>query len=536
MADYAAGLDLGTTFAGAAVFRSGGSVALVRLEDDEMTSPSAVAPLEGSNGWLVGKSALVEPAKAAQLFKREVGSGTKLHLGPGSAFFAEELLTAQLNWALQRLTEKLGQPPASLTLTHPASWGPHRVANLGQVASSSGIDAVSLRNEPLAAATFFGSQQTVTTGEVVVIYDLGGGTTDISILRKEPEQFVEITNQGCDVGSADFDDQLLEMLEHNLPGNPDEEIYSLRTMATAAKIELSSKDETVVPVTIDGRRIHVPISAENFRNEIRLTAELGITFLQTALAKSGLRTEEISRIYLAGAGAKMPMISELVHSVTGLQPVSPPWPKMSVAAGAALSAAAAIDLFEIKPTSKKSRAEASTPSETQQRDRETSGSSYAAAERAARPSGGTVSSSAGARPGDGSTGPPPFRVSTSGRPHAHSVNTSGLSKGPPLLQPPGRPATAASPGATTASPSWFLDQAVSKRTHAAWAPNWRPSNRQWPSGRPRYGRYPQLERRLRSMGLMSRWAERPPQLIVAQLALALLCVLVAVLAFRYFSG
>lgn len=184
---YQVGIDLGTTFTAAAVHRDGRasifslgnqtsavpSVVLLRDDGTELTGDAAV------------RRALTEPERVAREFKRRLGDTTPIIVG-GAPYSAEQLMARLLSSTLAAIAEREGGAPDRIAVTHPANWGPYKIDLLQQAIRLAGLDPdmVDLLTEPEAAAIHYATNERVEPGQVVAVYDLGGGTFDAAILRK----------------------------------------------------------------------------------------------------------------------------------------------------------------------------------------------------------------------------------------------------------------------------------------------------------------------------------------------------------------
>ena len=147
-----------------------------------------------------------------------------------------------------------GGPPGRLALTHPANWGPHRLATLHDAVRESGVGPVTMVTEPAAAAVHFASTERADDGDVLLVYDLGGGTFDTAVLRRSATEFVLLGRpEGIDrLGGVDFDDGVFRHVLAGLGGaalDPDDPavvaaLARLRRECTAAKEALSADSET----------------------------------------------------------------------------------------------------------------------------------------------------------------------------------------------------------------------------------------------------------------------------------------------------
>jgi molecular chaperone DnaK len=263
---YGLGIDLGTTWTAACVWRNG------RAEPCTLGTTSAVVPsvvcLRADGEVLVGEAAarraLTEPARTAREFKRRLGDPTPLLLG-GTPFGAEALLARLLEWVLVQVTEREGAPPERVVLTHPAAYGDYKKALVVEAAHLAGLapDRVALLTEPQAAALAYAREERVEPGSVIAVYDLGGGTFDAAAVRKTPWGF-ELAGAPDGIerfGGIDIDQAVLAHVDEVLGGalraldpmHPERgaadaaTIARLRDEARAAKEALSADTDTVRP-------------------------------------------------------------------------------------------------------------------------------------------------------------------------------------------------------------------------------------------------------------------------------------------------
>ncbi len=132
---------------------------------------------------------MIEPDRVVREFKRRLGDHVPLLVG-GSPFSAELLTARLLQWVISTCTERLGEPPEAVVLTHPANWGPFKREIFGQVATLADVPHVSWIPEPVAAAAQYASRARVEVGDKLAIYDLGGGTFDVCVVEKTLAGFV----------------------------------------------------------------------------------------------------------------------------------------------------------------------------------------------------------------------------------------------------------------------------------------------------------------------------------------------------------
>ena len=181
---YGLGVDFGTTFTAAAVF-AGGRAETVGLGLRANAVPTVV--YVGGDGLLCGEPAEVvgasDPGRLIREFKRQIGDEVPYRVG-GVDLTMEMLVGAMLGVVVDRVSELRGGRPDSVTLTCPATWEGHRRDVLANAAIAAGIVGAGLLTEPEAAAIYYAAEERLVDGDVIGVFDFGGGTFDASVLRK----------------------------------------------------------------------------------------------------------------------------------------------------------------------------------------------------------------------------------------------------------------------------------------------------------------------------------------------------------------
>jgi molecular chaperone DnaK len=350
---YGVGIDLGTSFTSAAVHGHGGT-RMVPLSPD-VVIPSVVYATP--DGRLLTGAAAEHAARAggdasrlARGFKRRLGDPTPLVLG-GAAYSPAALMAAQLREVLTHVTRVEGEPPDSVALTCPAIWGPYRREHFAEVPRLANVPSSQLITEPEAAATHYSVERTLGDGEVVAVYDLGGGTFDTTILRMRAGGMEILgTPEGIEhLGGIDFDETMLAHVDDRLDGavsaldrNDPAQAAALaetRARCVRAKETLSTEPdvELTVPLPSGPRRLLVTRLELNemIRPSVRLTTD----GLRRTISSAGLRPEDLSAILLAGGSSRIPLVQQFVHEEFGKPVRAALHPKFTVALGAAASAA-----------------------------------------------------------------------------------------------------------------------------------------------------------------------------------------------------
>ena len=185
---YTLGVDVGTTYTAVAICRDG-RAEIAPLGNRGWSAPSVVY-LGPHRTVLVGEPAVrrsaTDPLRVVREFKRRVGDQVPLLVG-GAPVSADTLTGIVLRAAVQEVVALETGPPDHVVVTHPANWGPYKTECLWQAIRMAALDRlcpVSLMSEPEAAAAFYASTQRLDPGEVIAVYDLGGGTFDAAVLRR----------------------------------------------------------------------------------------------------------------------------------------------------------------------------------------------------------------------------------------------------------------------------------------------------------------------------------------------------------------
>ena len=347
------GIDLGTTFTAAAVHRDGRasifslgnqtsavpSVVLLRDDGTELTGDAAV------------RRALTEPERVAREFKRRLGDTTPIIVG-GAPYSAEQLMARLLSSTLAAIAEREGGAPDRIAVTHPANWGPYKIDLLQQAIRLAGLDPdmVDLLTEPEAAAIHYATNERVEPGQVVAVYDLGGGTFDAAILRKTADGFEIVGRpEGIErMGGIDFDAAVFAHVDRALDGqlqelDPEDPLVvsgvaRLRDDCINAKVALSSDTDATIPVLLPGIQTDVRITRSEFENAIRPSLADSIGAMDRALEAAGVQPTDVSKVLLVGGSSRIPLISQMVSSEIGRPVAVDADPKHSIALGAAVFA------------------------------------------------------------------------------------------------------------------------------------------------------------------------------------------------------
>ncbi|MEV6596419.1 PQQ-binding-like beta-propeller repeat protein [Actinoplanes sp. NPDC051346] len=345
---YGLGVDLGTTHTAAAVSVDG-RVEMIRLGSRRLEIPSLVF-LRDDGEVLIGEAAerrgSAEPARLAREFKRRVGDSVPLLVG-GSPFAAHTLMARLLRAVAQTAAGYQQGPPAVVTVTHPANWGPYKCELLGQAVRMAGIEDARLLSEPEAAAIQYAAGERMRPGEVIAIYDLGGGTFDAAVLRKTDTGFALLGRpEGIEqLGGIDFDEAVfgyvldaiggavgeLDLTDEGVTGA----LARLRRDCTEAKEGLSFDTAVTIPVALPQLHTRVRLNRSQLESMIAPALADTVEATRRALRSAGVAPGELRSILLVGGSSRIPLVTQALSTEFGCPVILDAQPEHAVALGAA---------------------------------------------------------------------------------------------------------------------------------------------------------------------------------------------------------
>jgi len=349
---YSLGIDVGTTFTAAALWRDG-RAETVQLGDRSNAVPSVLF-LRADGELLVGEAAnrraVTDPGRIAREFKRRIGDEVPLLLG-GQPVTPQALTGEMIRWVVARVTEREGGPPAHVTLTYPANWTDFRRDLIAQAATGVGLADVGLLTEPVAAAIYYAAQERLEPGDTVGVYDLGGGTFDATVLRRTGTGFELLGQPAGDehLGGIDFDQAVMDHLVEAL-GDQWERldltdpavlgaVAQVRAHAVEAKEALSTDVETGIPVILPGITREVRLTRAELEEMVRQPLLRSIATFNESMVAAGVEPRGLRAILLVGGSSRIPLVAELIASEVGVPVAVDAHPKFAVCLGAAIAAA-----------------------------------------------------------------------------------------------------------------------------------------------------------------------------------------------------
>lgn len=345
------GIDLGTTNSAVAVME-GGSPVIIPNSEGNRTTPSVVAFTKDGErlvGETAKRQAITNPDRTISSIKREMGSDYKTAEIDGKKYSPEEI-SAMILQKLKSDAEKyLNDTVTNAVITVPAYFTDAQRQATKDAGKIAGLTVDRIINEPTAASLAYGLDKEHDQSKIMV-YDLGGGTFDVSILEVGDGVFEVLSTRGNNkLGGDDFDNKLVDYLasefkkENGVDLTKDlTAMQRLKDAAEKAKKELSSTMTTNVNLpfitAVDGQPVHLDISISRAKFD-ELTKDLVDETrkpVEDALSDAGLKSSDIDKVLLVGGSTRIPAVQDLVKNLVGKEPQRDINPDESVALGAAI--------------------------------------------------------------------------------------------------------------------------------------------------------------------------------------------------------
>lgn len=344
------GIDLGTSTTEAAVLRDGKPEVMLNLEREKIT-PSVVG-MDDAGNLLVGASALARqilaPEKTVLEIKRKMGSRETVRLG-NTSFTPEEISAQILSYVRRFAGEYLGEEVCRAVISVPAYFDEIQRQATVEAGKKAGFSVERIINEPTAAAMSYGLSHLEEESHILV-YDLGGGTFDVTLLEMfDGVLEVKASSGDNQLGGKDFDQKLIEFLlerireKHGIDLQKDiHAMARLKTEAVRCKIALSSEESVSVLLPLIAEKDGKPLALEEevtrelFENLIGELLEQTHAPIDVVLNDAGISEQELDMILLVGGSTRIPLVRRDIQEYLGLEPVQAVDPDFAVAEGAAI--------------------------------------------------------------------------------------------------------------------------------------------------------------------------------------------------------
>ncbi|MDO5112495.1 MAG: molecular chaperone DnaK [Clostridia bacterium] len=344
------GIDLGTTNSCVAVLEGGEPVVIPNAEGAR-TTPSVVAFKDGERmvGQVAKRQAITNPDKTITSIKREMGSNYKKNI-EGKDYTPQEISAMILQKLKNDAEGYLGETITQAVITVPAYFSDSQRQATKDAGRIAGLDVLRIINEPTAAALAYGMDKE--TNQKILVYDLGGGTFDVSILEIGDGVFeVRATHGNNRLGGDDFDQRVMDYIVAEFKKSSGIDLSQdkmamqrLKEAAEKAKIELSSMVQTNINlpfITADStgpKHLDLTLTRAKFDEMIADLVEKTKDCVHMAMKDAGLTNNDIDKVILVGGSTRVPCVQEMVKRVTGKEPFKGINPDECVAIGAAIQA------------------------------------------------------------------------------------------------------------------------------------------------------------------------------------------------------
>ena len=343
------GIDLGTTNSCVAVMEGGEPVVIPNAEGAR-TTPSVVAFTKNGErlvGQVAKRQAVTNPDRTIISIKRDMGTDRRISIDGKD--YAPQDISAMILMKLKADAEAyLGETVTQAVITVPAYFSDSQRQATKDAGRIAGLEVLRIINEPTAAALAYGLDKE--GGQKILVYDLGGGTFDVSLLEIGDGVFeVLATNGNTRLGGDDFDQRIIDYLaaefkkENNIDLKADRmALQRLKEAAETAKIELSGVMSTNINlpfITADAtgpKHLDITLTRAKFDELTRDLVEATVAPMQNALRDAGLTANEVDRVILVGGSTRIPAVQEAVRKMVGKEPYRNINPDECVAIGAAI--------------------------------------------------------------------------------------------------------------------------------------------------------------------------------------------------------
>ncbi|NLI52747.1 MAG: molecular chaperone DnaK [Clostridiales bacterium] len=342
------GIDLGTTNSCVA-FLEGGEPVVIPNSEGMRTTPSVVAFKDGERmvGNIAKRQAITNPDRTVASIKRDMGSSRKVHI-EGKDYTPQEISAMILQKLKTDAEAYLGETVTQAVITVPAYFTDSQRQATKDAGRIAGLDVLRIINEPTAAALAYGMDKE--NNQKILVYDLGGGTFDVSILEIGDGVFQVLATAGNNrLGGDDFDKLIMDYIADDFKKNNGIDLRQdkmalqrLKEAAEKAKIDLSGVAQTTINlpfITMDKagpKHLDITITRAKFNELINDLVEQTQSLVKKCLSDAGLSASQVDKVILVGGSSRIPMVQDMVKKITGKDPFKGINPDECVAIGAAI--------------------------------------------------------------------------------------------------------------------------------------------------------------------------------------------------------
>ena len=342
------GIDLGTTNSCVAILEGGQPVVIPNSEGSR-TTPSVVAFKDGERlvGTIAKRQAITNPERTISSIKRDMGSDRKVTID-GKEYTPQEISAMILQKLKQEAESYLGEKVTQAVITVPAYFTDSQRQATKDAGRIAGLEVLRIINEPTAASLAYGMDKE--TNQKILVYDLGGGTFDVSILEIGDGVFQVLATAGNNrLGGDDFDQRLMDYIADDFKKNNGIDLRNdkmamqrLKEAAEKAKIDLSGVMQTNVNlpfITMDSsgpKHLDITITRAKFNELIGDLIDKTRVCVEKCLSDANLKASDVEKVILVGGSSRIPAVQEMVKKIMGKEPFKGINPDECVAIGAAI--------------------------------------------------------------------------------------------------------------------------------------------------------------------------------------------------------
>ena len=351
------GIDLGTTFSSIAQLDDQGTPVTIPNDDDEVETPSLVVLAEGGH-VIVGPSrmraAMEDPDHVIERIKRHMGEAKYQRTFDGKDI-TPEFVSALILKKLRQDTEKRLGKIGNAVITVPYYFNDSRRKATQDAGRIAGLNVIDIINEPTAATLTYawhrGELGAAGPGDgkprTALVYDLGGGTFDVTVVRYTPTHFRVLATDGdVYLGGVDWNQRLLDHVAEEFKARHEVDfrespaaVQMIRNDCELAKLELSENSQASITCRHAGKALSVTVTRDQFENMTADLLQRSADTTELVLKQAGITAEQLDAVVMVGGSTLMPQVPRMVEALTGRKPYDEISPHTAVAQGAAIHAA-----------------------------------------------------------------------------------------------------------------------------------------------------------------------------------------------------
>jgi molecular chaperone DnaK len=339
------GIDLGTTFSAIAYIDQYGKPEVIANREGDRTTPSVIY-FDGENpivGIEASRMAVIEPKRTVECIKREMGNPSYRFNINGKDYFPEDLSAMILRKLKIDAEAALGRSVEKAVISVPAYFKDSQREATKQAGKIAGLDVIRILNEPTAAALAYGLDKGIGS-RIVLVYDFGGGTFDVTLMKVENREFTILATDGDSrLGGRDIDERLVDWLAEEVLRERGVDLrldprakQDLWDKAEIAKKDLSSREGVSPVLMVADKPLRVDLDRASFEEMIQDLIRKTRECMDRAVSAAKLSWSGVDTVLLAGGSSRIPAVRSMIASVTGKDAARDMNPDECVAMGAAI--------------------------------------------------------------------------------------------------------------------------------------------------------------------------------------------------------